>query len=220
MEGPDTRDLRSGTSSRTDHRRWRPRKPLAGLLNSSHVPLTNNSTDTELIPKGTSFIVNTGHQPNAAGVYRISIPGTGYRAFTNTRAYLWPPSEKPIKFCIDSGSSISLIDCLVLLQHFPSIHPHYMPDGQSVHLEGIGNRLTTNEFIILPITLHGLNDQKVRLHGEVHVVDTLCCGILIGNNILRPSKMEIRWACAEANGKDALQVGQVYIPIFSKSMQS
>src|SRR5436309_12293251 len=32
--------------------------------------------------------------------------------------------------------------------------------------------------------------------------------------------MEICWACAEANGKDALQVGQVYIPIFSKSTQS
>ena len=95
-----------------------------------------------------------------------------------------------------------------------------MPDGQSVHLEGIGNGPTTNEFVILPITLHGLNDQKVRLHGEVHVVDTLHCGVLIGNNILRPSKMKICWACAEANGKDTLQVGQVYIPIFSKSTQS
>src|SRR5437667_6944614 len=95
-----------------------------------------------------------------------------------------------------------------------------MPDGQSVRLEGIGNRPTTNEFVMLPITLHGLNDQKVRLHGKVHVVDTLRCGVLIGNNILKPSKMEICWACAEANGKDTLQVGQVYIPIFSKSIQS
>ena len=66
-----------------------------------------------------------------------------------------------------------------------------MSDGQSVRLEGIGNGPTTNEFVMLPITLHGLNDQKVQLHGEVHVVDTLRCGILIGNNILKPSKMEI-----------------------------
>jgi len=174
----------------------------------------------KLVPRGTSFIINTGHQPNAAGVYNISIPGTGYRAFTNTRAYLWPPNEKPIEFCIDSGSSISLIDRSVLLRHFPSIHPRYMSDGQSVHLEGIGNGSTTNEFVMLPITLHGLNDQKVQLHGEVHVVDTLRCGILIGNNILKPSKMEICWACAEASGKDALQIGQVYVPIFSRSTQS
>ena len=76
-----------------------------------------------------------------------------------------------------------------------------MSDGQSVRLEGIGNGPTTNEFVMLPITLHSLNDQKVQLHGEVHVVDTLRCGILIGNNILKPSKMEIRWACAEASGK-------------------
>src|SRR5438477_12912525 len=95
-----------------------------------------------------------------------------------------------------------------------------MSDGQSVRLERIGNGLTTNEFVMLPITLHSLNDQKVQLHGEVHVVDTLRCGILIGNNILKPSKMEICWACAEASGKDALQIGQVYIPIFSRSMQS
>ena len=95
-----------------------------------------------------------------------------------------------------------------------------MSDGQSVRLEGIGNGPTTNEFVMLPITLHGLNDQKVQLHGEVHVVDTLRCGILIGNNILKPSKMEIRWACAEASGKDALQIGQVYVPIFSRSTQS
>ena len=100
------------------------------------------------------------------------------------------------------------------------IYPHYIPDGQSVRLKGIGNGPTTNEFIMLPIILYGLNDQKVRLHGEVHVVDTLCCGVLIGNNILRLSKMEIYWACTEANGKDTLQVGQVYIPIFSKSTQS
>src|SRR5437667_1728779 len=95
-----------------------------------------------------------------------------------------------------------------------------MPDGQSVCLKGIGNGPTTNEFIMLPIILHGLNDQKVQLHSEVHVVDTLRYGVLIGNNILKPSKMEIRWVYAEANGKDALQVGQIYIPIFSKSTQS
>ena len=66
-----------------------------------------------------------------------------------------------------------------------------MSDGQSVRLEGIDNGPTTNEFVMLPITLRGLNDQNVQLHGEVHVVDTLRCGILIENNILKPSKMEI-----------------------------
>ena len=82
-----------------------------------------------------------------------------------------------------------------------------MPDGQSICLEGISNRPITNEFVILPIELRGLNDQTVQLHGEVHIVDTLHCGILIGNNILRPSRMEICWACTEADGKDALQIG-------------
>ena len=66
-----------------------------------------------------------------------------------------------------------------------------MPDGQSVYLERIGNRLTMNEFVILPIILYGLNDQKVQLHSEVHVVDTLYYSILIRNNILKLAKMEI-----------------------------
>src|SRR3954451_4648261 len=95
-----------------------------------------------------------------------------------------------------------------------------MPDGQSVCLEGISNRLIMNEFIILPIELHGLNDQTVQLHSKVHIVDTLHYSILIGNNILRPSRMEIRWACTEADRKDALQIGQAYIPILSRNTQA
>ena len=220
MEGPDTRDLRSGTSSRTDHRRRRPRKPPVGSLNGGHVLPTKNSTKSMPAFNGTSFIVNPGHKLSTTGVYRVSIPGTGYRNFTNARAYLWPPNKGLIEFCIDSGASISLIDRSTLQRHFPAIYIHHMPDGQSVHLEGIGNGPITNEFVILPIELHGLNDQTVQLHGEVHVIDTLRCGILIGNNILRPSRMEIRWACTEADGKDALQIGQAYIPILSRNTQA
>ena len=66
-----------------------------------------------------------------------------------------------------------------------------MPDGQSVHLEGISNSPTMNEFIILLIELQGLNGQTVQIYGEVHVVDILRCGILIGNNILQPWEIEI-----------------------------
>ena len=93
-----------------------------------------------------------------------------------------------------------------------------MPDGQSVHLEGIGNGPTTNEFVILPIKLQGLKGQPVQIYGEVHMVDTLRCGILIGNNILQLWKMEICWACKEADRKDVLQIGETYILVQSKSI--
>ena len=58
-----------------------------------------------------------------------------------------------------------------------------MPDSQSVHLEGISNGPTTNEFVILLIELQGLKGQTIQIYGEVHVVDTLRCEILVGNNI-------------------------------------
>ena len=79
-----------------------------------------------------------------------------------------------------------------------------MPDGQSIYLKGIGNELIINEFVILPIKLHGLNNQTVQLHDKVHIINTLYCSILIENNILKLYRMEIHWACTEVGKKDAL----------------
>ncbi|KAI9856802.1 MAG: hypothetical protein M1824_005273, partial [Vezdaea acicularis] len=47
--------------------------------------------------------------------------------------------------------------------------------------------------------------------GEVHVVETLTCQILIGNNVLRPNMIEINWG---REGKaDHLRIGSTSVPL-------
>ena len=52
------------------------------------------------------------------------------------------------------------------------------------------------------------------------MVDILRYEILIGNNILQLWKIDIYWVCKEVDGKDVLQIGETYILIQSKSIQS
>ena len=158
MESPNAGSPNTRNPDRTNSTKWWVGKSSVGSQNSDHVLLTKNSTKSIPAFNSTSFIINSRHKPSSTGIYRVSIPGTSYRNFMNAKAYLWPLNKGLIKFCIDSGASISLINYSTLQQHFSAIYIHYMLDEQSIHLEGISNGLIMNEFVILSIELHGLND--------------------------------------------------------------
>src|SRR5205809_168559 len=127
---------------------------------------------------------------------------------------------RELEFCIDMGSSLSLIADSALREFFPDIMVSTIAEGQSVKLTGIGDKgLVTNYFVNLPITMKTLDRGTVQIVGKTYVVDQLSCNMLIGNNILRTNHMDISWACLEAGGKDVIRIGTAYIPIQAIAIQ-
>ena len=137
----------------------------------------------------------------------------------NTRAILHTPDGAELEFCVNSGSALSLIDEDVLAKHFPYLVVQSMPGGQSIRVKGIGTGPTINKYVILPLALPTIDGDTVRLQAEVHVSKRLSCGLLIGNNVLKPNRMDIKWAAQEAHGYDVLKIQEKYVRIFSQDIE-
>ena len=157
--------------------------------------------------------------PDPAGVYSITLDGNSFRRYTNTRAILHTPDVAELEFCVDSGSALSLIDEDVLAKHFPYLAVQSMPRGQSIRVKEIGTGPTINKYVILPLALPTIDGDTVRLQAEVHVSKRLSCGLLIGNNVLKPNRMDIKWAAQEAHGYDVLKIQEKYVRIFSQDIE-
>ena len=69
-----------------------------------------------------------------------------------------------------------------------------MGQGLSLRCKGIGGgQESSNEFVKIPITMKTFTGEPVIIIGEIHLIDNLSCDMLIGNDIMKPSNVVIKW---------------------------
>src|SRR5205809_1291546 len=82
------------------------------------------------LPPGISFTVDANnYKPNKNDIYVLSTPGIGYQSFTNTTALMMTVHGRELEFCIDTGSSLSLIADSALREFFSDIKVLTMTKG-------------------------------------------------------------------------------------------
>lgn len=100
-------------------------------------------------------------------------------------------NEDFLRGCIDTGSGISLIDKQLLLSRFPTVQEHTNPFQLSIRIHGVGAKpIVSTTYVSLPIRFASL-PSEAPIPCELHVVDCLSAGILIGMDVLRPLKSDI-----------------------------
>ena len=98
--------------------------------------------------------------------------------------------------CADSGTSITMMDRKLKERDLPDAHTHLM--AVPARVRGIGNDIhETNEYIIHEIYLPDGKDTDGRVvtaktaRREIHLVDGLAAGMLLGNDILVPEGIDL-----------------------------
>ena len=163
---------------------------------------------------GLCFTAYSANPVSQSGVFLIKIGnGTSYRRFTNARANTKSPKNSPLEFCVDTGSSLSLMDRDALRKHFPDVPLHTMENSQSVHIAGIGEGPSTSTYVNLPLVLTTDTGKEIQIQEEVHVVPKLSCQLLLGINILRPNEIGVSWSTSQDKKKDALLIRGERIPL-------
>lgn len=99
------------------------------------------------------------------------------------------------EFCVDSGTSMSLIDKGYLKAKCPQVEIKRMVSPSSVR--GIGTQLhDTSSYAVLDFYVPGTaenNQVLAHFKGEVHLVDDLRANVLIGMDIVGPEKMKLNF---------------------------
>ena len=97
-------------------------------------------------------------------------------------------SEKSLVYT-DSGTSITIIDRKIKDVSIPNVYIHTI--AVPARIRGIGNDIyKTSEYIIHEIYLPDSTDKDSKIVTvkttirEIHLVDSLAAGILIGNDVL------------------------------------
>ena len=181
-------------------------------LSSTHGNILIADTDPAEPCYGTSFALNDSlAQPDEAGIYHVALPGESFRGYTNARATTITETGKHVEFCVDTGSALSLIDERMLKEHYLSLKIRFIPNHRKIQISGIGKGPITNRYVMLPLSMPTTSSSHLDILGEVHVVETLTCQILIGNNVLRPNMIEINWG--KEGEADHLRIGSTSVPL-------
>lgn len=105
--------------------------------------------------------------------------------------------------CADSGTSMTMLDRKLKEKDLPDVHVHTM--AVPARVRGIGNDVhETNEYIIQGIYLPGGKDEEGRpataktALREIHLVDNLAAGMLIGNDVLVPEGIDLLFSTQTA----------------------
>lgn len=140
--------------------------------------------------------------------------GNAFRDYTFTKLNVRNhPYGNPVSACFDMGSPISCVDRQLAITYFRKL-PMRQMKGEKVNLNGIGEgKTSTSDYKVLPLYMRDINDRVVALVGEFHVTDFLACGILIGNDVIRPNRMETRFACEATKNQDSILYRNHLIPI-------
>lgn len=119
--------------------------------------------------------------------------GTEHTKHTAVRGVLYNKDDTGIEFTADTASAASMMNRHTVQSHFPYLE--ILEGPMTLSITGIGHGgPKTKHFIRLPIRLRDDDGQEIRLEEEVHIVDTLACGILLGVSFLRRNKIDIIWA--------------------------
>lgn len=145
--------------------------------------------------------------------------GAAFRKYGYTKMWMrGTPDGEAVKGCLDGGSPLSCISRQCLERLYPAAAIRQMK-GKGVKIKGVGNgQDSTSEYVVIPIFLRTIKGGWVWIVGEVHVVNSLACGMLLGNNLIRANRLETRFASAKTLGKDVvkLQGEKVEIEVLDK----
>lgn len=106
---------------------------------------------------------------------------------TYAKAYIDSNTGVVHDVCLDTGSSISLIDLAYLKKHFPTAK---IETSSMIQLEGVGSN-TTHGWVELTVNLLGPEKQITIVIVAFHVVASLATTVLIGNDVLVPEDVSI-----------------------------
>ena len=94
-----------------------------------------------------------------------------------------------------------------------------MTRGRSISIAGVSEGLIkATEYVMLPIVMQAQDGEKIRIYGEVHLVEQLPVPLLIGNNILQSNCMDIIWKSPD--DKPALRIQGHFVPVFTNGESS
>lgn len=144
----------------------------------------------------------------------FSTGGHSFRDYTFTKVQVRNhPYGNAVSACFDMGSPISCIDRQLAETYFRKVNMRRMK-GDGVKLNGIGDgKTSTTDYKILPLYMRTLNHKVIAVVDEFHVMEYLACGILVGNDVIRPNRMETRFACEETQHQDVVSCQGQFVPI-------
>ena len=122
-------------------------------------------------------------------------PGIAFESFSSVMCQLLAKNGRVQEFCFDTGSSVSLISEEFLLGFFDHCPMYPMSGGRRLRCGGIGSGVLFSRNCIQPeITMLTTTGTKASFTGEVHVVPSLPCGMLIATDIMKPNNICIKFA--------------------------
>ena len=125
--------------------------------------------------------------------------GYGFRGwrYATAQASLGSPSATPFAVCLDTGCTMSLVDCGFFQQQCPDTKINTMPTPMEVRgIESVAHN--ANQFALMDIYLQGTDGCVALIQREVHLVDELKANMLIGIDILAPEDVSINLSKQEA----------------------
>ncbi len=122
--------------------------------------------------------------------------GQAFRKYRYTQVNIkLAATGKVIVVCIDSGCEVSLIDEAIMNQFLPDTPIRTM--AAPIEVSGIGSdRHQTDRYVIAPLYIpgkdnNGDDDTARTAPQELHIVNGLPTGILIGNDIITPERIDL-----------------------------
>ena len=125
------------------------------------------------------------------------VPGTGY-AFRNYHYAVthisWQPAGEKKETCADAGCTMTMAD-----RTFIPATAELKKMAAKIPIRGLGSKIHhSDEYAVLTFYMEGVLPDGTRAFAqitrEIHVVDDLNAGMLIGSDILTPERMVIDFA--------------------------
>jgi hypothetical protein len=122
----------------------------------------------------------------------LFIDGLRHQLTTNATGTLFA-NDIGIDFCIDTGSSISLMARSTQRKYFPDAVVNDCP-VTGIALTGIGKGPELCHYINVQVKLRSNNGSDSLFDAEIYLVNELPCRILLGVNFLKTNDLNISWA--------------------------
>lgn len=116
-------------------------------------------------------------------------------------------NKELLSCCFDSGSPLSAIGQDRYRRYY-SHFPKKTMEKDIIKINRVGGGSTEKkEYAVLPLTFKDtFSAQMVTIEGEILIVRDLQCGMIIGNNIIVPYKMEPRYQRAKSDYQDMVKI--------------
>lgn len=105
----------------------------------------------------------------------------------------------------DTGSGICMVSKPFLKQHYPNVKRQRV---SPFPIAGVGGKVLCKTMVSLPFFLLSTSGVPTNFIASCFVVDSLSCGMLLGNSFLRQHKLHIEWGAKTENDHLRLDDGR------------